>query len=59
MIIHRTNVARGHRGLFALLHLLFGDRRATRWLGCTPQRVAWDRFAEKLLFFLFERPSPS
>ena len=42
MIIHRTNVARGRRGLIALLHLLFGDRRATRWLGCTPQRVAWD-----------------
>lgn len=42
MIIHRTNVARGRRGLFGLLTLLLGDRRGTRWMGCTPQRPAWD-----------------
>lgn len=42
MIIHRTNVAAGRRGLAALLHLLTADRRATRWQGCTPQRLEWD-----------------
>lgn len=42
MIIHRTNLSRGRRGLLGFLTSLFGDRVRTRWMGCAPIRATWD-----------------
>lgn len=45
MIVHRTNVAHGLPGILGLLASLFGNRRATRWMGATPQRANWRELA--------------